>query len=94
MVTAIVLINVKHGHINDVAENLLAMHGVSEVYSVGGRYDLVAVIRVKTNEEMADVVTSHMLKIEFIEQTETLLAFRAYSMHDLERMFAIGNETT
>ncbi len=92
MVTAIVLINVKHGHINDVAENLLAMHGVSEVYSVGGRHDLVAIIRVKTNEEMADVVTSHMLKIEHIENTETLLAFRAYSMHDLERMFAIGSE--
>ncbi len=78
MVTAIVLINVKHGHINDVAENLLAMHGVSEVYSVGGRYDLVAIIRVKTNEEMADVVTSHMLKIEHIENTETLLAFRLF----------------
>jgi len=92
MVTAIVLINVNHGHINDVAENLLAIQGVSEVYSVGGRYDLVAVIRVKTNEEMADVVTSRMLKIGHIEKTETLLAFRAYSIHDLERMFAIGSE--
>ena len=93
MVTAIVLINVNHGHINDVAENLLAIQGVSEVYSVGGRYDLVAVIRVKTNEEMAGVVTSRMLKIQYIEKTETLLAFRTYSMHDLERMFAIGSET-
>lgn len=92
MVTAIVLINVNHGHIVDVAENLLAIQGVSEVYSVGGRYDLVAVIRVKTNEEMADVVTSRMLKIECIEKTETLLAFRAYSTHDLERMFAIGSD--
>lgn len=93
MVTAIVLINVNHGHIDDVAENLLAIRGVSEVYSVGGRYDLVAVIRVKTNEEMAEVVTNHMLKIEHIEKTETLLAFRAYSAHDLERMFSIGSET-
>lgn len=90
MVTAIVLINVAHGHINDVAEQLVDMSGVAEVYSVGGRYDLVAVIRVSTNEEMADLVTSHLLHVDHIENTETLIAFRAYSRHDLERMFAIG----
>ncbi len=90
MVTAIVLINVEHGHINDVAEKLVEQSGVSEVYSVGGRYDLVAIIRVKTNEEMADLVTGHMLKIAYIAKTETLIAFKAYSRHDLERMFAIG----
>ncbi|RIK48638.1 MAG: AsnC family transcriptional regulator [Chloroflexi bacterium] len=92
MVTAIVLINTEHGHINDVAESLVEMPGVSEVYSVGGRYDLVAVIRVKTNEQMADLVTTHLLKIDHIQHTETLIAFRAYSQHDLERMFAIGVE--
>jgi DNA-binding Lrp family transcriptional regulator len=59
---------------------------------VGGRYDLVAIIRVRTNEEMADLVTGQMLKLSNIEHTETLIAFKAYSRHDLERMFAIGSE--
>jgi DNA-binding Lrp family transcriptional regulator len=92
MVTAIVLINTAHGFINDVAERLVELPGVSEVYSVGGRYDLVAMIRVRTNEEMADLVTGQMLKLANIERTETLLAFKAYSRHDLERMFSIGVE--
>jgi DNA-binding Lrp family transcriptional regulator len=92
MVTAIVLVNTKQGHINSVAEALVGMDGVSEVYSVGGRYDLVAVIRVRTNEQMADLVTNTMLKLPNIEKTETLIAFKAYSQHDLERMFAVGAE--
>ncbi len=92
MVTAIVLVNTEHGHINDVAERLVEMPGVSEVYSVGGRYDLVAVIRVRSNDEMATLVTDQLLKLQNIERTETLIAFRAYSQHDLERMFAIGAE--
>jgi len=90
MVTAIVLLNVAHGQINEVAERLAGLTGVSEVYSVGGRYDLVAIIRVRTNEDLADLVTAQMLKIEPIEQTETLIAFRAYSRHDLEAMFSVG----
>ncbi|GIV77722.1 Lrp/AsnC ligand binding domain-containing protein [Litorilinea aerophila] len=92
MVTAIVLINVQHGRINEIAEQLVEMDGVAEVYSVGGRFDLVAIIRVKTNEQMADLVTNRMLRIDGIEKTETLIAFKAYSKHDLERMFAIGIE--
>lgn len=92
MVTALVLINTAHGHINDVAEQLVEIPGVAEVYSVGGRYDLVAIIRVRTNEEMAELVTNRMLQLANIERTETLIAFKAYSRHDLERMFAIGAE--
>lgn len=92
MVTAVVLINTKHGHINSVAEALVEMDGVSEVYSVGGRFDLVAVIRVRTNELMADLVTNTMLQLPNIEKTETLIAFKAFSQHDLERMFAVGAE--
>jgi DNA-binding Lrp family transcriptional regulator len=93
MVTAIVLINTKHGHINTVAEELVGMPGVSEVYSVGGRYDLVALIRVRTNEQLADLVTNSMLQLPNIEKSETLIAFKAFSQHDLERMFSIGVET-
>lgn len=92
MVTAIVLMNVARNSINDVAEQVAGLDGVSEVYSVGGRYDLVAVIRVPTNEEMAHLVTDRLLQIEAILDTETLIAFRAYSRHDLESMFAVGWE--
>lgn len=90
MVTAIVLINVEHGHVNDVAEQLVEMPGIAEVYSVGGRFDLVAIVRVKDNDGMADLVTNHMLALRNIKDTETLLAFKAYSDYDLERMFSIG----
>ena len=92
MVAAVVLLNVERDQINEVAEQLAAMEGVSEVYSVSGRYDLVVVLRVKTNEQLADLVTSNMLKLPGIKQTETLIAFRAYSRHDLEAAFSLGPE--
>ena len=92
MVTAITVLNVERGKINEVAEQLVEIGGVSEVYSVGGRYDLIAIIRVRHNEDLADVVTEHIRKIEGIRRTETMLAFRAYSRHDLEEMFSIGME--
>jgi DNA-binding Lrp family transcriptional regulator len=60
------------------------------VYSVGGRYDLVAVIRVKENDDLAELVTNHMLKVEGIADSETLIAFRVFSRHDLESMFSVG----
>ena len=92
MVTAVTLLNVERDKINHVAEQLVEIQGVSEVYSVGGRFDLVAIIRVKHNEDLADVVTEHIRRIEGIIKTETLLAFRAYSRHDLDSMFSIGME--
>ena len=67
MVTAIVLINVEHGHVNDVAEQLVEMPGIAEVYSVGGRFDLVAIVRVVDNDGMADLVTNHILFGPFSE---------------------------
>ncbi len=90
MVSAIVLFTVERGMINEIAEKLAAMEGVSEVYSVGGRYDLVAIIRVPDNESMAELVTSHMLLVDGITDSETLIAFRVFSRHDLESMFSIG----
>ena len=92
MVTAFVLINARREMVPETAETLTNMEGVSEVYSVAGEYDLVAVIRVKTNEELAELVTERMLKLEGIARTETLIAFRAYSTYDLEHMFSIGLE--
>jgi DNA-binding Lrp family transcriptional regulator len=90
MVTAMVLINTDRYKVNEVAEKLADVKGISEVYSVAGAYDLIAVIRVSTNEELSEVVTARIVKIEGIAKTETLIAFRAFSKHDLEGMFSVG----
>ena len=90
MVTAIILLRVERERINEVAEKLAAMQAIAEVYSVGGRYDLVAIVRVRKNEELADLVTQQMIGLQGIQQTETLIAFRAYSRHDIEAAFSLG----
>jgi DNA-binding Lrp family transcriptional regulator len=90
MVNAIVLMRVEPKKINEIAQKLVSVDSVSEVYSVGGRFDLVAIVRVASNEEIADVVTEHFLEIDGIVSTETLVAFKVHSRHDLERMFAVG----
>ena len=92
MITAIVLVNAVRDKINETAERLAEIPGVSEVYSVSGEYDLVAMIRVADTDAMADIVTGRMLKLGGIQRTHTLVAFRAYSRHDLERLFSIGTE--
>lgn len=90
MVTALVLLNVERDKVNAVAEKITDLDGVTEVYSVAGRYDLAVVVRVKNNERLADVVTKEIRKVEGIEKSETLIAFQVYSRHDLEGMFSIG----
>ena len=92
MITAIVLLKVESDLINEVAEQIIGIEGVSEVYSIAGRFDLVAIIRVMDNEGLAEVVTSHMLKVKGIINSETLIAFRVFSKYDLEKMFSIGLE--
>ena len=90
MISAIVLINTERSKVNAVADALGSISGISEVYSVAGAYDLVAIIRVADNDALARVVTEQMLKVTGITKTETLIAFQAFSKHDLERMFSIG----
>ena len=90
MVTSIILINAQRNKINEVAEKLQEIAGISEVYSVSGKYDLVAIIRVKTNDDLAELVTKKMLAFDGIGKRETMLAFQASSRHDLESMFAVG----
>ncbi len=90
MVTALVMLNIERKHIQDVSQQLVDFPEVSEVYSVAGRYDLVAVVRVKTNEQIADTITGKFASLEGITATETLIAFHTYSRHDLEHMFTIG----
>ena len=92
MVTAIVLLNCARARVAEVADKLASMEGITEVYSVAGRFDLVAMVRVKTNEDLADIVTTRMQKIDGIESTVTLIAFRTYSRVDLEGVFSLGTK--
>ena len=93
MVTGLVFLTVERDKINTVAQKIVKFDGISEVYSVGGRVDLVAIIRARDNEQLADIVTDHLLKVEGIKTSETMMAFKVYSKHDLERMFSIGIES-
>jgi DNA-binding Lrp family transcriptional regulator len=92
MVTALVLLSVEHDKTNSVAERITAIPGVTEVYSVAGRYDLAVIIRVKENDQLASIVTDQIRKVEGIERSETLIAFRVYSRFDLESAFSLGME--
>lgn len=92
MVSAVVLINVQRGQVNQTAQSLLEIEGVSEVYSVTGMYDLVALLRLQQYEDLADVVTEKMVKIPAILKTNTLMAFQCYSRADLQQAWDIGIE--
>lgn len=89
MVTAVVLINVDVEETHQVATRISELPGVSEVYSVAGKYDLVAVVRMKDNESIADLVGGQLRKTAGVTRTETLIAFRVYSRHDLDNLFAL-----
>ena len=89
MNTAIILLNVKRKLVNDVAEQLAGMPEISEVYSVTGQYDLIGIVRVRDNDVLATLMTDKISKVKGITQTNTMLAFKAFSKHDLEAMFAI-----
>lgn len=90
MVTAIVLMQVDRQRIPETAEALLEVREVAEVYSVAGEYDLVAIVRVHEYDQMAAVVPQKLARIPGILRTQTLMAFRCYSRHDLERLWGIG----
>jgi DNA-binding Lrp family transcriptional regulator len=92
MVNAIVLIMVERGEVGNIAEALMNFKGITEVFSVAGQWDLVALLRTQTNEEIAELVTSKIRSVPGITRTETLMAFQVFSKYDLERMFAIGAE--
>ena len=90
MITAIVLIDCATDAIPEVAEAIAELDGVSEVYSTAGPVDLIAVVRVREFDEIADVIAGDISKVEGVADTETHIAFRAYSKHDLEETFEIG----
>lgn len=89
MVTFIILLNVKSNKITEIAEQLADLPEISEVYSVTGNYDLVVIVRTRSNDDVAELVTNRLGMIDGIERTDTMLAFKAFSKHDLESMFSI-----
>jgi DNA-binding Lrp family transcriptional regulator len=90
MITAIVFIQAETARIPEVAEAIAALEGVSEVYSVTGQIDLIALVRVSSHDDIATVVADRLNKVEGVVDTETHIAYRAYSRHDLEAAFSIG----
>ncbi len=92
MITAIVLIETDVDKIPEAAQAIAELEGVSEVYSVTGDTDLVAMVRVHEHEHLADVIADRVSKIPGVRNTRTYIAFRTYSRHDLESAFALGLE--
>jgi DNA-binding Lrp family transcriptional regulator len=87
---AVVLIKSERAALPDLGGTLAELEGVAEVYSVTGEWDFVAILRVQRTEDLATVVTERLAKVDGIERTYTMVAFEAYSRHDLEAMFSIG----
>lgn len=90
MVSAIVLIKSEKSKTPELAQKIADMSGVSEVFSVTGRYDLVAIVKVKELDEISVVVSDLMRKQEGVQETETLIAFRAYSTQEMSAGFDLG----
>ena len=90
MVTAFILINVERPRLKSIADDLLAIDGIAEVYSVAGPFDMVAIVRVKEHEQLSDLVTEKISALDGITDTETLIAFRSFSKKDLGMLWDIG----
>lgn len=90
MVTAFILMNVERPRLKSIADDLLAIDGIAEVYSVAGPFDIVAIARVKEHEALNDLVTERIAELDGIESTETLIAFKTFSKKDLGMLWDIG----
>jgi DNA-binding Lrp family transcriptional regulator len=90
MVTTVVLAVCDTHQIPETAQAVADIDGVSEVYSVAGDYDLVIMVRVRNHDDLAEVVSERIAKVPGIERTQTLVAFKVFSRHDVEAMFSVG----
>lgn len=91
MINAIILINTDRTKINSVAEQMVSLQGINEVYSVSGRFDLVAIIKVPHADDLAELITEKVTKIDGITQTESMVAFKTFSKNDIAGFFELGN---
>jgi DNA-binding Lrp family transcriptional regulator len=90
MITAIVMVSVESDKIPEVAAEIADVEGVSEVYSVAGDVDLIAIVRVREFDQIAEVIAGRLSKVDGVVHTDTHIAFRAYSRHDLDATFSLG----
>ena len=90
MITAIVLVKTAVDRVDEAAESIASLPAVTEVYSVTGEFDLVALVRVRHHEQLAEVIPGGLNKVAGVLSTETHMAFRTYSRHDLESAFSLG----
>lgn len=90
MVTAIVMVQAERHSIQETAMELASVPGVREVYSVTGEWDIVAILKFAQYEDLDDIVTGHLRKIQGISKTQTMLAFRAYNEEVLDQGFGVG----
>jgi DNA-binding Lrp family transcriptional regulator len=90
MITAFVMLSVEPGRVKSLAEELLAVKGVTEVYSVAGPFDLIAIVRVREHEQLSDLVTEVIANRPGITSTETMIAFRAFAKRELDAVWDIG----
>ena len=91
MTHAVVLIEAERAHMATLGGTLADVDGVAEAYSVTGEWDFVAILRVRKNEDLAELVTGRLAQIQGIKRTHTMVAFGVYSQHDLEAMFDVGS---
>ena len=91
MINAIILINAERTKINSVGEQLVNLAGITEVYSVSGRFDLVAIIKLPHNDDLAELITEKVTKVDGITKTESMVAFKTLTKQDVASMFELGN---
>jgi DNA-binding Lrp family transcriptional regulator len=91
MTHAIVLIQAEASALGTLGGELAGIDGVAEAYSVTGEWDFVAMLRLRDQDQLAQVVTGRLSQVPGVTRTQTMVAFEAYSKHDLEALFSIGN---
>src|SRR5467141_1315515 len=94
MLTAVILVKSTRDALTDLGPKLADVPGVAEVYTVTGEWDFVAIVRVREHDDLAEVVTQRLTKLDGIERTQTMVAFQQFSDHDMEAMFGLGLEET
>ncbi|MBA2442319.1 MAG: Lrp/AsnC ligand binding domain-containing protein [Rubrobacter sp.] len=92
MVTAIVLVRTERERVQEAAQAMLEVEGVTEVYSVTGPNDLVVMVRIPDFDRLAEIVPEKLAQVPGVDRTETLVAFRCYSNYDLDRVWSLGFE--
>jgi DNA-binding Lrp family transcriptional regulator len=90
VIHAIVLIQAEQSALATLGGELADIEGVAEAYSVTGEWDFVAILRLREPDQLARVVTDQMSRLAGVRRTQTMVAFEAYSRHDLEALFSVG----